>query len=219
MRRGSWLLQAFGVAPKGEIKSASGRQRRKSRELKRRVLLEQLEPRHLLAGDNTPPTASGGWIDLQQATPHVIAVQDLGYSDADSDPIVSLTVQALPSLGALQLNGYSVNAGQEIGVSEIIAGQFAYVPATTLQNSYSATFSFSVSDGLDSSSGLSTLGFHVAATPNSPPTVTGSSHQLAPSVSHTVTAAALGYSDPEGDALQWITILNPPTSGTLEYYG
>jgi hypothetical protein len=35
----------------------------------------------------------------------------------------------------------------------------------------------------------------------------------------TLNRADFGYSDPDGDALHRITILNPPTSGTLEYYG
>jgi len=193
--------------------------RSRSRELKRRALLESLEPRQLLAADNAPPIAAGGWVDLQQTAPHPISIDDLNYSDIDNDPIASLTVQTLPNLGSLELYGSPVFAGQEVFASDIQFGYFNYVPTTGVGESYSTSFSFSVSDGWDSSTSAALLGFQVEVTPNSPPTITGSIHSLNSPQSRTLNQAALGYSDPDGDPLQSITVLNPPSLGTLEYYG
>jgi hypothetical protein len=72
--------------------------------------------------------AVGSWIDLQHNAPHQISVADLNYSDADNDPIVSLTVQTRPNLGTLELYGYPVFAGQEVYASDIQFGYFNYVP-------------------------------------------------------------------------------------------
>ncbi len=163
--------------------------------------------------------AVGGWIDLQHNAPHQISVADLNYSDADNDPLASLTVQTLPNLGTLELYGYPVYAGQEVYASDTQFGYFNYVPTGDAGTSYSASFSFSVSDGWDSSASTASLGFQVTVTPNSPPTIGGSNHPLNSPQSHALTIADLGYSDADGDALQSITILNPPSLGTLQYYG
>jgi hypothetical protein len=64
-----------------------------------------------------------------------------------------------------------------------------------------------------------TVAYTVNITPNSPPTVTGGLKSVGSGQASTLNRADFGYSDPDGDALHRITILNPPTSGTLEYYG
>jgi len=122
--------------------------------------------------------ASGGWVNLQQSAPYQISIQDLNYSDVDADPIVSLTVQTLPRLGALELYGFPVYPGQEMGASDILFGNFNYVPSGDVAAAYSTSFSFSVSDGWQSSTHSAALGFQVEVTPNSPPAITGSSHSL-----------------------------------------
>jgi hypothetical protein len=159
--------------------------------------------------------AVGDWIDLQHNAPHQISIANLNYSDADNDPLVSLTVQTLPNLGELQLYGFPVDAGQEIFAWDIHFGSFHYVPASGATESHSASFSFSVSDGWHSSPIPASLGFHIEVTPNSLPVVTGSTHTLQGNQSRTLTLADFGYSDPDGDPLQTITILNAPSIGTL----
>ncbi|HBJ38220.1 MAG TPA: hypothetical protein DDZ51_26395, partial [Planctomycetaceae bacterium] len=182
-------------------------------------MLENLESRQLLAADNAPPMAAGDWIDIQHNAPHQISIANLNYSDADNDPLVSLTVQTLPNLGELQLYGFPVYAGQEIFAWDIHFGSFHYVPASGATESHSVSFSFSVSDGWHSSPIPASLGFHIEVTPNSLPVVTGSTHTLQGNQSRTLTLADFGYSDPDGDPLQTITILNAPSIGTLQYYG
>ncbi len=206
MKRVSWFSQAFSRLSNTHTQSSQPNSRRRSRHLKRRALLENLETRQLLAAGNGPPVVVGGWIDLQHNAPHQISVADLDYSDADNDPITSLTVQTLPTLGTLELYGYPVYAGQEVYAWDIQFGSFNYVPTGDAGTSYSASFSFSVSDGWDSSASTASLGFQVTVTPNSPPTIAGSNHPLSSPQSHTLTIADLGYSDPDGDPLQSITI-------------
>ncbi len=101
MKRVSWFSRAVSNLSNANSQTSPHDSRRRSRELKRRALLESLESRQLLAADNTAPVATGGWIDLQHTAPHQISVADLNYSDADNDPIVSLTVQTLPNFGTL----------------------------------------------------------------------------------------------------------------------
>jgi hypothetical protein len=67
--------------------------------------------------------AIGGWVDLQQSQQYPISIADLNYSDADNDPLASLTVQTLPNLGELQLYGYP---GQEVSAADIQFGYFSY---------------------------------------------------------------------------------------------
>lgn len=55
MKRVSSWLQAFSAVSKPGVHPLLRKNRRRSRELKRRLLLESLETRQLLAGDNTPP--------------------------------------------------------------------------------------------------------------------------------------------------------------------
>lgn len=98
-----------------------------------------------------------------------------------------------------------VYAGREVSASDIQFGYFSYQPATAVGASYSASFRFSVSDGVHSSAATASLGFQADVTPNSPPTVSGSDHLLGATQSHTLDFASLGYNDAENDSLQSIT--------------
>ncbi len=149
--------------------------------------------------------AVGGWVELHQSQQHPISIADLNYSDADNDPIASLTVQTLPNLGELQLYGYPVYAGQEVSAADIQFGYFSYQPTSNVAASYNASLTFSVSDGVHTFAATTSLGFQVTVTPNSPPTVSGSNHLLGETQIHTLDFASWGYSDAENDSLQSIT--------------
>ncbi len=59
MKRVSWLSQAFSRLSNTHAQSSQPNSRHRSRHLKRRALLENLESRQLLAADNIPP--HGSW--------------------------------------------------------------------------------------------------------------------------------------------------------------
>ncbi len=167
---------------------------------------------------NTPPTVAGSVHSLPSTSSKTITTADLGYADADGDHLRSITITALPTTGTLLNYGYPVSVGSTIDAYHFSYGTIVYQPSTTATASYADSFSFTASDGTVSSS-PATLGFNVSVTPNAAPLVTGSVVAVAYSSSKTLTLGNLGYSDPEGDLLQSITITALPTTGTLTLYG
>lgn len=189
-----------------------------ARRLRRRALLQRLEPRWLLAADaNQPPGVTGTWLDLDPSQSHAISVADLGYSDPEDDPLVHVTIESTPALGSLQLYDSPVPSGTIVSASDLQFGYLVYVPEQS-SSSYSSSFTFTASDGYGDSASA-TIGFNVAASSTAPPSVSGSMVTLAQDQSHTISLADLGYSDPQDLPLESITILSPPTYGTLQYDG
>jgi len=193
--------------------------RGKLRTQKRTSLIQQLETRQMLAGDvNHPPAAIGGWIALDQSQARSLSLNDIGYSDHEGDAFNHLTIHALPEQGSLTLYDYPLYAGQSIWPMDLEYGNLQYLPNPVANSSYLTTFSFTVSDGVDSSQ-VAALHFSVSVTPNLPPEVIGASHSLQSTEVHTLSMGDIGYSDAEGDSLQSITVIAAPMTGTLEYYG
>jgi len=109
-------------------------------------------------------------------------------------------------------------SGQTFYAYEIDWGYLTYVPNPSVNATYQDSFTFTANDGYGDSL-PATVAYTVNVTPNSPPIVTGGTLALQGNQSHALTTANFGYSDPDGDPLQNITIHSTPTSGTLEYYG
>ena len=68
------------------------------------------------------------------------------YSDPEDDAAYLLKILSLPSTGDLYLNGTAVILEQEILFTEIDTGYFLYVPDSTITESTSLTFDFSIAD-------------------------------------------------------------------------
>ncbi|NBR07224.1 MAG: tandem-95 repeat protein, partial [Planctomycetes bacterium] len=90
------------------------------------------------------------------------------YSDAENNPLVSITVVTLPATGVLKLSGVSVSVGQVITAANL--GNLTYVPAAN-ENGIK-TFTVTASDGSASSSPATTVSMDIAPV-NDPPVIGG----------------------------------------------
>lgn len=101
------------------------------------------------ADSNLPPNVAGGWIELEQNQPYAISLSDIGYSDADGDPLQWLTIQSLPTSGTLEYYGYPIYSGQTLDYYEIAYGYLTYHPDPYANSSHYDSFSFIANDGKD----------------------------------------------------------------------
>jgi len=85
---------------------------------------------------------------------------------ADSHQAVSIT--ALPTKGALKLNGASLTVNQSIPVADIVAGKLAFTPVANANGSAYAKVGFKVSDGVDFSTSSYNLTINVTAVNDGP---------------------------------------------------
>ncbi len=65
---------------------------------------------HMLA----PPTAANNTVTTNEDTTHVFTSADFNYSDPDTDPMVSIKITSLETVGALKLDGADVTLDQVI---------------------------------------------------------------------------------------------------------
>ena len=97
---------------------------------------------------NTPPTTSDSEdYALERFSTHRFLSNDFAYADADGERMQSLTITQLPDVGTLFYRNAPVDAGDVIyDATDLIFR----LPSTNLSAS-EATFSYTVSDGRDSS--------------------------------------------------------------------
>ena len=95
----------------------------------------------------------------------------LGYSDAEDDALVSITITAIPKIGRLQLDGVDVKAGSSVTAQKLADGELVYHPATGLKADIDVSFSFRVSDGTTDST-AATLTITVTESDDAPTLVT-----------------------------------------------
>ncbi|MCY2941407.1 MAG: tandem-95 repeat protein, partial [Planctomycetota bacterium] len=86
------------------------------------------------------------------------------YSDAENNPLVSITIATLPATGTLKLSGADVSTGQVIAAANL--GNLTYVPA--LNENGIKTFTVTASDGAASSSPETTVSMNIAAVNDAP---------------------------------------------------
>jgi hypothetical protein len=118
---------------------------------------------------NTPPAAQPSSVTTDENQAKTFAVGDFGFSDIDSDSLVSITISAL-NLAAgdsLTLNGNAVTVNQTITAANI--ANLVYTPAAEASGSARSTFGFRVND-VDLGTVAATMTINVTAV-NDPPTV------------------------------------------------
>ncbi|MCP4333622.1 MAG: DUF4347 domain-containing protein, partial [Gammaproteobacteria bacterium] len=96
---------------------------------------------------NQPPTGSNISVVTNEDTAHTFAAPDFSYSDGDGDPMASVKITSLESVGALQLSGADVTLNQVITKADIDANNFKFVPADHGNGDGYDSFEFSVNDG------------------------------------------------------------------------
>ncbi len=139
------------------------------------------------------------------------------------DMLASVVIETLPAVGALTLSGAAVTEGQTVAVDEI--PNLVFTPAengngsTATTGSPYATFMFKVHDGRDSSAAAYTLSIDVTAVNDAPASAdsTVSTNEDTP---YPFSAADFAFDDPDTlDTLAGVTIVDPPTVGTLALDG
>ncbi|MDX2350478.1 MAG: FG-GAP-like repeat-containing protein, partial [Porticoccus sp.] len=145
------------------------------------------------------PTAANNTIITDEDTPYTFIAADFNYSDIDSDPMASVEVTSLESVGALLLSGVDVTLNQAITKADIDAGNLTFVPVGDENGVSYDSFGFSVNDGTADSASTYTMIIDVTAV-NDAPTFS----VLPTFTAHTITTSAdLAYSvttvDMDGD--------------------
>ena len=165
---------------------------------------------------NDPPTADHQDLILDEDTPHTFAADDFGFADVDpGDALASVTIVTLPTDGSLTNDGTAVTAGQSIPVADIDAGKLVYAPAADAFGEFYAAIRFRVSDGTAESADRYWIDIDVVPV-NDPPTAAHSDFTTAEDTPYTFAAADFNFADVDpGDTLASVTIVLPPTAGSL----
>ena len=161
---------------------------------------------------NVSPTAADATVTATEDEAYAFRAADFAFSDTDTgDALSSVTVVALPGsgLGAFELDGTAVSAGDAVGAADIAAGKLTFTAAADAHGDGYASFTFRVSDGIAASVSAYTMTIHVtpandAATGK--PSISGAAR-----VGHTLAARASDIADVDGldDATftwQWVRV-------------
>ena len=97
---------------------------------------------------NDAPTAAPASLVTAESEAYVFAASDFGFKDEDGDSLHSVTIKSLPVDGSLTYDGADVYVNQVIAAEDISMLQFT---APSVSADTSTSFSFTVSDGTDSS--------------------------------------------------------------------
>ncbi|MCP4045411.1 MAG: hypothetical protein GY732_05420, partial [Gammaproteobacteria bacterium] len=101
--------------------------------------------------DINSPTAANNTVTTNEDTTYTFIAADFNYSDPESDPMASVKITTLETVGSLQLNGIDVTINQVITKADIDAGNLTFVPVAEETGTGYDSFGFSVNDGTDDS--------------------------------------------------------------------
>jgi Domain of unknown function (DUF4347)/Bacterial Ig domain len=132
------------------------------------VMFDNLQIEYETAAANNPPTAADNTLTIDEDNDHTFLASDFGYSDADSDPMESITITDLESAGDLTLNGSHVAQFQVISKADIDAGLLKFSPANHEHGNSYDSFQFTVNDGNGDSVTPNTITFDVNAINDDP---------------------------------------------------
>ncbi|NOI80975.1 tandem-95 repeat protein [Vibrio tubiashii] len=171
--------------------------------------------------DVTPPAQHAPTVIPQSVSSdedqvHTFTTAEFGYSDADQDALVHITITQLPAHGLLMLNGAVVTTNQQISKADLDAGHLTFTPVHDQSGMNYANIEFTANDGhQDSASATMILNVNEV---NDDPTV-GSNFKSSPEDTPLrFTKADFKYADVDGDAMSHITITNV-AHGTLSLHG
>ena len=144
---------------------------------------------------NNAPTAAGFTAapgPFEDLT-YTFASSDFGYADADSDPLVSILIEASPAAGTLYVDangnniidpGEILSSGTSVSLADLNAGRLKYIQ----NGSTNTSFQFEVFDGTDFSSGNYVATLNVSPIPTVTLGVSPSSRLESVSTSNAITA-------------------------------
>ena len=173
---------------------------------------------------NDAPEGMNNTITLNEDTAYDFSSADFDFTDIDQNNLKAVIINTLPANGQLLLAGAAVAAGQSIDETAITNLQ--YLPAANSNGIALDSFDFQVQD----SGGTVNGGIDLDATENritidvlpvnDAPMGADSNIAILEDTSHTLNLSDFGFSDSsDNDLLSSITIVNPPTTGTLTLAG
>jgi Ca2+-binding RTX toxin-like protein len=123
----------------------------------------------ITGSSNAKPAAASSTLTTLEDSGLAFTKDSFAFKDSDaSDSLQAVSITALPTKGALKLNGASVSANQSISVADIVAGRLAFTPVADANGSSYAKVSFKVSDGKDLSTSTYYLTINVTAVNDAP---------------------------------------------------
>ncbi|MCP4045604.1 MAG: DUF4347 domain-containing protein, partial [Gammaproteobacteria bacterium] len=114
------------------------------------------------------PTAANNTVTTNEDTTYTFADSDFNYSDGDGDPMASVKITTLESVGSLKLSGIDVTINQVITKADIDAGNLTFIPVTAHNGTGYDSFGFSVNDGTTDSVSSYTMTLDVTAVNDAP---------------------------------------------------
>jgi hypothetical protein len=195
---------------------------------RRRLVVEQFEPRHLLS---SAPIGADNAVTTLEDTAYAFARLDFPMIDPNDTPqnaLVAVRMTTLPTAGALTDNNVLVVAGQFVPVADLTNGLLKFTPAANANGQAYAVFTFQVEDDGDASNGGANLDplpktMTINVTPvNDSPVGHDGIRSLAANSSYTFSAGDWGFSDPldsPADLFNAVETTTLPSSGTLRLNG
>ena len=167
---------------------------------------------------NDPPTGDDNTVTTNEDITYVFAVADftVNYSDPESDPMNSIRITSLESVGSLLFNGNPVIANQVITAIDIGNGLLTFVPVTGQNGSPYDSFEFEVGDAFAFSTSAYTLTVNVTPV-NDPPTGDDNTVTTNEDITYVFAVAdfTVNYSDPESDPFAEIRVTSLESVGSL----
>ena len=175
---------------------------------------------------NSVPTASSGIITTREDTKYPFQASDFNFTDTDAgDAFTSIQVVTLPPsmkgrLNLIDTTVTAVQAGDVVNKADIDAGKLTYAPPVNEHGSPYTTFTFTVSDGFESSTPASTMTVNVASVPDVPLTE-DATVTTTEDAAYTFQAGDFSFADADGDTLSGVKVLTlpPATKGALTVDG
>jgi len=169
---------------------------------------------------NTPPTASGSTIALNEDTTYTFVPADFMFADADGHGLHSILIIGTPILGNLALNNVPVAAGDTIPSADIV--DLTFTPEPSAYGSSYTTLEFKVTDngttaggGSNESVNTETITFDVMAV-NDAPTASDNTIEIVETTAYPFKLTDFGFSDPiDQNSFHSVTIESLPTPGVL----
>jgi hypothetical protein len=170
------------------------------------------------SGNHAPSGADKAVTMLEDAT-YVVQSADFGFADpfdAPANQFSQVQIDALPTAGALTLDGVPVKAGDFVGVADIDAGRLRFAPAPNESGEDYARFAFRVKDdggalngGTDTDPSPNLFSFKVLPVNDAPSFVKGADQSVGidaglQSVPGWATGLSKGPADESGQALNFL---------------
>ena len=99
------------------------------------------------AAEPRPPGAANSTVTIPEDAAYAFSVADFNFDESDDQPITQVKIVSLAGVGSMRFDHEQVLLGQTMSRTDIEAGKFVFLPATSGNAISHDTFLFKVSDG------------------------------------------------------------------------